>query len=199
VTPVAPRAPGRRRGVGRLGRAASALVIAGGLAACSGDSKAAGDSAAAAPNGPPRPAGDAAAAGRGALAPDTSACPHDGRWRACSVVERLDQSGLVPRVDSAAPAPRVPFLAAPGRRIALGRGALLAFVYDDTARAARDVAALDTVRVAPRGESYSWDVPPTLVRSANLVAVLLMQNEHQIERVRLALEAGPPQRNPDRP
>jgi hypothetical protein len=37
------------------------------------------------------------------------------------------------------------------------------------------------------------------VRSANLVAVLLMQNEHQIERVRLALEAGPPQRNPDRP
>jgi hypothetical protein len=115
------------------------------------------------------------------------------------VVERLDQSGLVPRVDSAAPAPRVPFLAAPGRRIALGRGALLAFVYDDTARAARDVAALDTVRVAPRGQTYSWDVPPTLVRSANLVAVLLMQNEHQIERVRLALEAGPPQRNPDRP
>jgi hypothetical protein len=198
VTPGAARPSGRRPGGGRLARAASALVAAGALAACSGDPKAGGDSAAV-PNGPPRPAGDAAAAGRGAAGPDTSACPHDGRWRACSVVERLDQSGLVPRVDSAAPASRVPFLAAPGRRIALGRGALLAFVYDDTARAARDVAALDTVRVAPRGESYSWDVPPTLVRSANLVAVLLMQNEHQIERVRLALEAGPPQRNPDRP
>jgi hypothetical protein len=126
-----------------------------------------------------------------------AACPRDGRWRACSVAERLDQAGLVPRVDSEQPAPRVPFLAIPGTRFLLGRGALDVFVYEDSTRLARDVAKLDTVRVAPRGGEYAWEVPPTFVRSANMLAVLLTQNEHQIERVRLALEAGPPQRNPE--
>jgi hypothetical protein len=105
----------------------------------------------------------------------------------------------VPRVDSESPAPRAPFFSVPATRFLLGRGALHAFVYDDTSRMARDLAAIDTARVAPRGGSHAWEVPPTFIRSANLVAVLLTQNEHQIERVRLALEAGPPQRDPDRP
>lgn len=115
------------------------------------------------------------------------------------MAERLDQAGLVPRADTA-PVLRAPFLTGRDTVLRLGRGVLHAFVYDDTARLARDVAALDTVRVAPRGTAFVWgDAPPTLVRSANLVAVLLTANEHQIERVQLALQAGPPQRNPDAP
>jgi hypothetical protein len=115
------------------------------------------------------------------------------------VRERLDQAGLVPQVDSAAPPAPVPFLRAPATRFRLGRGELRAFVYDDTAALARDLAALDTVRVAPRGGQYAWgDAPPTFIRSGNLVAVLLTANEHQIERVQLALEAGPPQPDPAR-
>jgi hypothetical protein len=114
------------------------------------------------------------------------------------VIERLEQSGLVPRLDTAGPPARAPFLTAPATRVRLGRGAVQAYIYDDTAQLARDVAALDTVRVAPRGGTFDWEVPPTFVRSANLVAVLLTQNEHQIERVRLALEGGPPQPDPAR-
>jgi len=176
------------------------------LVACAGEER--GGSAAsgvAPPAGPPAGSRGGATAGTGSAAAGrpagigTPACPRDGRWRACSVVEALDQAGLVPRVDSANPAPRAPFLSVPATRIVLGRGAIHAFVYDDTARLARDVAALDTVRVAPRGGRFDWDVPPTFVRSANLVAVLLVTNEHQIERVRLALEAGPPQPDPARP
>lgn len=171
-------------------------------AACSpADRRADGRAAAGAGTAPGVAAGGSATTGPGGLAPGRSraACPHDGRWRACSVTERLDQAGLVPRADTA-PALRVPFLSGRDTVLRLGRGALHAFIYDDTARLARDVAALDTVRVAPRGGAFAWgDAPPTLVRSANLVAVLLTPNERQIERVQLALQAGPPQRNPDAP
>jgi hypothetical protein len=71
-----------------------------------------------------------------------------------------------------------------------------AFVYADTAQLARDVAGLDTARVAPRGGDFRWPVPPTFVRSANLIAVVLVANERQLERVQLAFERAP-QRNPD--
>ena len=111
----------------------------------------------------------------------------------CSLVDRLDKAGLVPRVDSSAAAERLPFLHAPGTIVHLGLGELHTFVYDDTAALARDVAALDTTHVAPRGQAYAWSGTPTFVRSANLVAVLLTPNERQIERIQLALEAGPPQ------
>jgi hypothetical protein len=193
---------------GRRGRLALAGLSAFAAAACSS-----GSSSGERSDRPPPAAGPGAAresAGVGATgagsagggssaASAASACPHDGRWRACTVAERLDQAGLVPRPDSG-PALRVPFLTGRDTVVRLGRGALHAFVYDDTVRLAREVAALDTARVAPRGGAFDWgDVPPTLVRSANLVAVLLIANEHQLERVQLALSAGPPQRNPDRP
>lgn len=174
-------------------------ALAVGLTACSGRSS--GD--AAAPVGSSAttaaavtPAASAGTPGSGV--PGAPPCPHDGRWRACSVAERLEQAGLVPRRDTAPP-PAVPFLSAPDTVFRLGLGAVHAFLYADTARLARDVAAMDTARVAPRGGTFAWPAPPTFVRSANLVAVVLTANERQIERVQLALGAGPPQRNPDRP
>jgi hypothetical protein len=173
---------------------AVAAALAAALAGCSGEPRRDPPPAAGAPAAT-APAAGAARGGGGGTGGGTAACPHDGRWRACSVVQRLDQAGLVPRVDSEPAAP-TPFFGVPATRYLLGRGALQAYVYDDTARLARDLAALDTARVAPRGGSFGWEVPPTFVRSANLVAVLLVQNEHQIERVRLALEAGPPQPDP---
>ena len=168
-------------------RRAGATVAAIAVAACGGDSKAtntSGGGATAAAT--PTPAASAAQRVAGAR------CPHDGRWRLCSVLDRLDKAGLVPRVDTAGPPERLAFFKAPGRVVRLGVGELHTFVYDDTAALARDVAALDTVRVAPRGGTYAWSAAPTFVRSANLVAVLLTPNERQIERVQLALEGGPP-------
>lgn len=187
MTGNSPRRPTTR------GAALVALAVA---AACArgADRDAARDSAGATP----APAARAEAApGVVPGAPATS-CPHDGLWRRCSVAQRLDQAGLAPRPDTAARTP-VPFLAVPDTAFRVALGTVRAFVYTDTARLTRDLASLDTVAVAPRGEDYDWPVRPTFVRSANLVAVILVTNERQLERVQLALEAGPPRRNPDVP
>lgn len=168
--------------------------------ACGGGESAPG--AAARPTAASAPVTPVTSATTGGPAGDTAppgTCPHDGRWRRCSVAERLEQAGLAPRPDTVARAP-VPFLSAPDTAFRVALGTVRAFVYSDTARLARDLAGVDMARVAPRGgRDFDWPVRPTFVRSANLVAVILVTNERQLERVQLALEAGPPQRNPDRP
>jgi hypothetical protein len=128
---------------------------------------------------------DAAASGASA---DSAACPKDGRWRTCSVVERLERAGLVPlaRTDTL----RVAFLTPPGAGWDVARVQLRVFLYDDPTLARREGLALDPFTVAPRGQRHPWPAKATLVRSANLVAVLLSDNDRQIERVQLALEAG---------
>ncbi len=176
----------------RSGLTGAAVAAVGALLACGGSGGSAQDGATEAAGTTPAPS-VASVRAPAAARPAAGACPHDGRWRLCSVVDRLDKAGLVPRVDSSAPPERLPFLHAPGRVIRLGVGELHTFVYDDTAALARDVAALDTTRAAPRGQTYAWAATPTFVRSANLVAVLLTPNDRQIERIQLALDAGPPQ------
>jgi hypothetical protein len=54
------------------------------------------------------------------------------------------------------------------------------------------VAGIDTVAVARRGTTRAWPLQPTLIRSNNLVAVLVSDNGRQIERVQNALIAGLP-------
>jgi hypothetical protein len=158
------------------------LVAAVGCDRQSRPSAAAADSALA---GLPRGAPDADA--------DSTACPDTGLWAQCSVEKRLEDAGFVPRPDQDAPERRAGF-AAPVLGYTLGRARLEVFIYGDAAAAARDLAALDTVRVAPPGERGDWGGPPHLMRSANLIAVLVTLNERQAERVQLALTAGPPPR-----
>jgi hypothetical protein len=75
----------------------------------------------------------------------------------------------------------------------LGSGRLEVFIYADEAAMERDVAKIDTVTVAPAGVASPWDGTPVLVRSGNLAAVLITENQSQIERLTLALTAGAPQ------
>ena len=75
----------------------------------------------------------------------------------------------------------------------LGASRLEVFFYDDEKSADKDVAVLDTILVAPKGTQSAWPSTPLLIRSANLTAVLLTQNQRQAERVMLAITAGPPQ------
>ena len=75
----------------------------------------------------------------------------------------------------------------------LGSGHLEIFIYDDAAAMARDMAAIDTLTVAPRGVASPWEGTPVLVRAGNLAAVLITDNSSQIERLTLALTAGAPQ------
>jgi hypothetical protein len=119
-------------------------------------------------------------------------CRHDGKWAPCSIEKRLKQSGfVVKRVED--PPGRDGFTIKP-IVYTLGTARLEVFVYDDSASAARDVAKLDTLTVGVVGKPSQWgDTPPTLIRSANIAAVLLSQSPRQIERAINALTAGPPQ------
>jgi hypothetical protein len=189
AAPTAPRstsaadAPGAARRAPRGARPAllAALALAAPLAgACGRSEKDRADSAAI-----------AAAVGPAVSPRELLECPKDGRWRACSITKRLQDAGLVPRQlpDSA----RVPFLTPVGSTWSVARVELRVFLYEDAAQADREALALDPIRVAPRGGTHAWPAPATLVHSGNMIAVLLSENARQVERVQLALEAGPPQ------
>jgi hypothetical protein len=132
----------------------------------------------------------AAKAVEAAVSADTS-CPMTGDWRACSVKERHVRAGLVP---IARPEPeREPFLSVPGTVYDLGKYAELhVYVYPTREARERESAALDSATAAPRGRSVDWKYPPTLMTSNNVLAILVAQNEHLIERVQLAITAGLP-------
>lgn len=125
------------------------------------------------------------------------ACPHTGRWAICNVEQRLKQAGFVVRRVSAEPSKRAGF-SVTGVAYSLGRARLEVFIYNDETALARDMAKLDTVRVAPASVTGSWEVTPLLIHSGNLAAVYLGDNPQQAERVTLALTAGAPQQGSPR-
>lgn len=113
-----------------------------------------------------------------------------GLWNVANLEKRLDLQGMAPRK---LPAPvRHPFLSVDGSAYQVGNAELQVFIYDDAAGVERDMARLDTIAVAPRGEQAKWPTKPTLIRNNNLAAILLGQNALQIERVQRALMAGQP-------
>ncbi len=155
------------------------LVLA---ASCGGDEKAAADSAA-------TPSVNEA---RAATA-DTS-CIKAGAWQPCSVLDRLEHAGLVVTLR---PEPaRFPMFSIEGRTYETTRSTIHVFLYPDAAARRADTDRLDSVAVAPRGSTYTWPDPVTLVTSNNLAAVVLTPNERQAERIVLALAAGLPAARP---
>ena len=87
---------------------------------------------------------------------------------------------------------RQPFFTVEGRVYVLGDAELQTFVFADSSAAAEQTAALDTVRVSPPTMAIAWRRRPTLIRSHNLVAILLSDDDRQTERVSLAIGAGLP-------
>lgn len=122
-----------------------------------------------------------------------SDCPHDGKWALCSIERRLKQSGYVVKRVEQDTITRAGFSVKP-TVYTLGRSRVEIFLYRDSASVARDVAKLDTLAVGPAGKPSQWgDAAPTLIRSANMAAVILSGSAVQTERIMLALTAGPPQ------
>ncbi|MEO7501437.1 MAG: hypothetical protein ABIW94_02250 [Gemmatimonadaceae bacterium] len=151
-------------------------------------------SPAAAPAPPPaRAIGSASSTGGAVTANSTKpGCAHTGLWAVCSVENRLRQAGFVARRVQGQGPDRPGFSVKP-IVYTLGRSHLEVFIYPDEASLARDVVKMDTLRVAPIGTAGSWEIPPLLIRSGNLAAVLLSENPRQAERLSLALTAGAPQ------
>jgi hypothetical protein len=120
-------------------------------------------------------------------------CPANGLWARCSVMYRLERSGLVPKVDSTAKPERVS-LRGEGFVIKIGRLASLdVFLYPDSTSRIADERTLDRSDLVAPGAPQTIRRERTLIENANLVALLTSLNDHQRERVSDALTAGAPQ------
>lgn len=128
------------------------------------------------------------AADSGGLKP---ACPADGRWSQCAIIERLERSGLAPRLDSAE-VPDEPPLTERGFLVHLGRARLEVYLFEDAAARARAAARLDRSRYIEYTANITMDQKPTLIMSGNAIAILHSRSNHQRERVGNAITAGPP-------
>jgi hypothetical protein len=117
-------------------------------------------------------------------------CPGTGHWESCTVFDRLERAGLAPqRGDSV----RYPFLKIAGQSWRIGAATIHVFRYRDSSSRHADFIALDSVHARPRSDTLTtWPGTPTLLVNDNLLAILLSDNGEQVERVTLALTAGPP-------
>ena len=185
----------RERAVRRCSAGARGLVAVGLLvwaAGCGGEEAQRGEVAAGGP--PDNHTGSLPADSRHpSAAGDTIAppCPATGLWAECTVINRLEQAGLVmdPHQD---PVTREP-LQRQGRAYSVRSAELEVFIYPDRSARERDQARLD-----PDDYLDSDDPPepvhrPTVVASENLLVILDTRRERLRERITLALTAGPPQ------
>lgn len=118
-------------------------------------------------------------------------CPATGQWAECSVFERLDRSGLAPRRDSSGATE--PPLTPKGLLFKVGTSDLELYLYGSAAEREQAEAALDRTKYVEYPAPLTAKREPTLIRSANLIAILRSRNDHQRERVSDAITAGPPQ------
>ncbi len=117
-------------------------------------------------------------------------CPGTGHWESCTVFDRLERAGLAPQRGDTV---RFPFLRIAGQTWRLGAATIHVFQYRDSVARHADFAALDSASARPVGDTVTrWPGTPTLLVNDNLLAILLSENEEQVERVSLALTAGPP-------
>jgi hypothetical protein len=122
-----------------------------------------------------------------------AACPANGAWSECSVFDRLDHAGLAPRRDSSTGKITLPPLTVAGARYLLGSAELEVFIYPDASARQHDEARLDRTKYIEETDEPTLRGEATLIRNANLLAILKSRNDHQRERVSDALSAGPPQ------
>lgn len=119
-------------------------------------------------------------------------CSATGLWAVCSVVDRLDRAGLVPRLDSTARITEAP-LTPRGTLVRVGNADLELYVYPDMASREREQRLLDRSQYVPFDAMQTMRPLPTLIASANLIAILHSRNDHLRERVSDAITAGAPQ------
>ncbi|MEX2177322.1 MAG: hypothetical protein WD801_01335 [Gemmatimonadaceae bacterium] len=128
-----------------------------------------------------------------ATAPD--ACPATGQWTPCAILQRLERSGMAPQQDSGGASEAS--LSPRGLLVRVGRAELELYIYPDAAAREREQSTLDRTRYVDYAASQTFRAEPTLISSANMIAILHSNNSKQRERLGDAITAGPPQ--PARP
>ena len=128
-----------------------------------------------------------------AATPGDARCPATGLWAECSVLYRLDRSGLAPHVDSTGTASEKSLT---GRPLLIKFGTtsrLEIFLYADSAARIADAARLDRTTLVGATGQQTLRRERTLIENANLIGLLSSINDRLRERVSDALTAGAPQ------
>lgn len=128
-----------------------------------------------------------------AATPGDPRCPATGLWAECSVLYRLDRSGLAPHVDSTG---KPEEKALSGRPLLVKFGTtsrLEVFLYPDSAARIADARKLDRSALVGATGQQTLRRERTLIENANLIGLLSSINDRLRERVSDALTAGAPQ------
>ncbi|HEV8216878.1 MAG TPA: hypothetical protein VGP95_13620 [Gemmatimonadaceae bacterium] len=145
------------------------------------------------PAGEARPAETKSAPAPVAATPGDPRCPATGRWAECSVLYRLERSGLAPHVDSTGSASEKSLTGRP-LLIKFGTASRLeVFLYPDSAARKADAAKLDRAGLVGATQQQTLRRERTLIENANLIGLLSSINDRLRERVSDALTAGAPQ------
>lgn len=137
-----------------------------------------------------------AAAPAAPAAADASGCRLSGAWQVCSIEDRLVHAGLVTKKQDAPVKSDLFTVEGTGYDVGAGDDEIQVFLYETDAARKADTDRLDSVAVAPKGERRGYKVPPLLVTSNNLAALVFTMNPRSQERMANALSAGLPQPKP---
>ena len=128
-----------------------------------------------------------------AVTPGDPRCPATGQWAECSVLYRLDRSGLAPHIDSTG-TPSEKSLSGRPLVIKFGTASRLEiFLYSDSAARIADARKLDRTALVGATGPQTLRRERTLIENANLIGLLSSINDRLRERVSDALTAGAPQ------
>ena len=126
-------------------------------------------------------------------APGSPDCPATGKWARCSLLYRLERSGIAPRVDSSGK-PSVIVLSGEATVVKFGLNSVLdLYVYPDSAARVADDAKLDKKQFVTATAPQTIRREQTLIENNNVIAVLTSINDRLRERVSDAITAGAPQ------
>lgn len=129
-------------------------------------------------------------------ASEGAGCRLSGAWQSCSVEDRMVHAGLVARAQDAPVTSDLFSVPGTGYDVGAGDDEVQVFLYGTEAARRVDTDRIDSVAVAPKGEHRSYKVPPMLVTSNNLAALVFTPNPRSQERIANALSAGLPQPRP---
>jgi len=128
-----------------------------------------------------------------ATAPGSPDCPATGKWARCSLLYRLERSGIAPRVDSSAK-PSVIVLSGEPIVVKFGVNSVLdLYIYPDSAARAADDAKLDKTQFVGATAPQTIRREQTLIENNNVIGILTSINDRLRERVSDAITAGAPQ------
>ena len=129
-----------------------------------------------------------------AAAPGAPSCPATGLWAQCSVLYRLERSGIAPHVDSTAKVDEKALAGGQTLVVKFGTASKLEiFLYPDSTARIKDGAKLDRTKLVNATATQTINRERTLIENANLIGLLTSLNDRLRERVSDALTAGAPQ------